>query len=86
MSEENAEKLLVEKLEECSQNLAEINTQFQSLYDVIKAVKDQKDREKLIYVYKQSYDALGKNVKSFNNLIRVVEGRTKDVGQPTKAK
>ncbi len=82
MPKNYSEGLLIEKLEECSQYLAETNLQFQSLYDVIKSVKNAKDREELMYVYKQSYDALGRNVKSFNNLIRVVEGQSQNVKQP----
>ena len=82
MIEEQTEGLLVEKLEECSQHLTETNIQFQSLYDVIKKVKNSKEREELMYVYKQSYDALGRNVKSFNSLIRVVERQAKNVKRP----
>ena len=69
---------------ECSRNLSEVNAQIQTLYDVIKKVKNQKDREELIYVYKQAYDELGKHVKSFNNLIRVVEKQAGNNAHPTE--
>ncbi len=82
METSDTEKLFIEKLEECSQHLTETNTQLQSLYDVIKDVKDSKEREELMYVYKQSYDALGKNVRSFNNLIRVVERQAQHARRP----
>lgn len=83
MSEENNANILIEKLSECSKNLSEVNTQIQTFYntikDVTKEIKDPKSRQELIYMYKQTYDALGKHVKSFNNLIRVVEEQATDV-------
>lgn len=84
MNKKDDEKNLVNNLEDCSCSLNELNTQIQTLYDVIKIIKDQKNYSELMQMYKQVYDSLGKHVESFNNLIRVVEGHINNAKHPTK--
>ena len=82
MDKEKNESPLIEKLSECSKYLSEANKQIQTLYDIIRKVKDQKERQELIYVYKQTYDEFGKHARAFNSLIRVVEEQENNAQHP----
>ena len=64
---------IIEGLEECSERFLDVNNQIRALYDTIKGVKNPKEREQLMYMYKQTYDALSKYTTSFNGLIMVVK-------------
>lgn len=64
---------LLDSLEDCTASLEVVNSQITSLFDVIKAVKDDTDKEKLLYTYKQSFDALRDYSGNFSKLIRVVK-------------
>lgn len=84
MDKDTESDMVIDELEKCSRSLNEINLQTQALYDVIKIVKDSEDRKRLAYVYKQMYEALGKHMKSFGDVIRVVKDQMDDEYTPEK--
>lgn len=78
MEELSVDDRLIKTLEKCSMDMEVMGTQVRALYDTIKATKDQDDREKLTYVYKQTLDALNKHARSFNELLGVVKEKMND--------
>lgn len=78
MSTISVSEELLKCLEDNAQSLSEMNLQMQSLYETVKLAKDSKDKRQLMQVYKQMYDAYGRNVESFEAIIKEIRKQVKD--------
>ena len=82
MSRKTSESKLLQSLEDCTISLETVNAQITSLFDVIKTVKDDTDKERLLYTYKQSIEALRDYSSNFSNLIRAVGDEAEHLHEP----